>query len=163
MAPARAAIASVVLVLAAAGCVDVPRATPPGSGRSPGASSPPVSSRLSPDPTETAFATPSAWADIPAGFPVPAGAVRVVAPRDDDLLARWSSQISGADAYAYYTSSLPAAGYPIEELVPGGTAAVIRFRGPGDEAWVLILSGVDPLTIELWRDPSSAIGGDGDP
>jgi len=156
-------ITVIVLAAAVGGCVDGPPATATASPGSP-ATSP--GSPISP-PTAAAVAsatgTPGARAELPAGFPIPDGAVRTAAEGDEDLAARWTAEITGAAAYAYFVAALPAAGYGIEELIPGGTAAIIRLLGSGGEPWILILTGMDPLLIELRRDRDSAIGGDRDP
>jgi len=97
----------------------------------------------------TATVAPTPRPTVPADFPLPAGAVPVAVPADGEILARWTVQLSGAAAYDHFVAALPGAGYAIEELIPGGTAAVIRLRGPGGASWLLILSGRDPLVIEI--------------
>lgn len=108
------------------------------------ASSPVVSA--SARPTDSA----SPRAELPAGFPVPDGLARV-SPSGDapDLVARWTSTRTGAAIYNDFVAALPAAGYRIRELVPGGAAAVIRVEAPAGGVWELSLFGSDPLTVEL--------------
>ena len=81
---------------------------------------------------------------------MPDGLTRVDASVDDlGLAARWTSERSGAEIYDELLVSLPAAGYRIGDLFPGGAAAVIRFEVPGEGSWEVSLFGTDPLTVEL--------------
>jgi hypothetical protein len=78
---------------------------------------------------------------LPRGFPVMDGAVRVPLPGDDPgLIALWESAETGSAAYDFYVAALPAAGYPIVGLYPGGGVALIRFRVQG-EIWQVVAHG----------------------
>lgn len=161
--PTPVAVAILGFAFAIAGCAGRIPVTPSASSLGPVPTGPtgPIVAASGASSLPTWTAVPSAGPELPAGFPVPVGAVPIDGPEEEDLLARWSVEISGASAYAFYAEALPAAGFAVVELIPGGTAAVIRFRGPLGAAWMLVLRGVDPLLIELRRDPGSAIGGDG--
>lgn len=86
----------------------------------------------------------SATADripLPSGFPVLPGAVPMnMADDDPGLIGLWSSDQRGSAAYDFYVSALPAAGYPIVGLYPGGDVALIRFRS-GDAIWQMVAHG----------------------
>jgi hypothetical protein len=76
---------------------------------------------------------------LPGGFPVLAGAEAVAMPDDDPgLIGLWESDQVGSAAYDFYAEALPAAGYPIVGLYPGGDVALIRFQGPSGAVWQLI-------------------------
>jgi len=76
---------------------------------------------------------------LPSGFPVLTGALAVTLPDDDPgLIGLWESEQVGSAAYDYYVNALPAAGYPIIGLYPGGDVALIRFKAPKGEVWQLI-------------------------
>ncbi|MDQ2853870.1 MAG: hypothetical protein M3R32_03325 [Chloroflexota bacterium] len=78
---------------------------------------------------------------LPSGFPVLPGAVPMnMADDDPGLIGLWSSDQRGSAAYDFYVSALPAAGYPIVGLYPGGDVAVIRFRS-GDAIWQMVAQG----------------------
>lgn len=75
---------------------------------------------------------------LPIDFPVMDGAARMPLPPDDPgLIALWESAEAGSAAYDFYVASLPAAGYPIVGLYPGGGVALIRFRVQG-EIWQVV-------------------------
>ena len=60
-------------------------------------------------------------------------------PDDDNgLIGLWSSDLHGSGAYDFYVGALPAAGYPILALYPGGGGAVIRFGMPDGATWQLV-------------------------
>ena len=84
--------------------------------------------------------TPAA---VPEGFPVGPGAEPVTAPADANLLARWVTDENGADVYDFYIEALPVAGFEIEQLVPGGAAAVISFSTPDGEVFDVALTASD--------------------
>jgi hypothetical protein len=110
--------------------------------------------------TPRASAPPSATASprvpdtLPAGFPIPHGAIEAPRPQDDEaVLARWRSDASGATLYRFYRRELPAAGYPIVGSYPGGSVAVIRFRAPAGAIWQVVLTGDASVTrIEVRLD-----------
>jgi hypothetical protein len=107
-----------------------------------GGSAPPAG-RGSTAPTSAGSGAPVV--ELPAGFPVLAGAVpAALQPTDDPaLIARWSTDQVGPVAYDFYVDALPAAGYPTTGLFPGGGAAVIVFRTPRGESWELALTQDD--------------------
>ncbi len=105
-------------------------------------------------PAGSSAATASASAvvrrELPSGFPIIAGAVALSLPTDDlGLIAHWTSDVVGTPVYDFYVERLPAAGYPIEGLYPGDAFAVIRFTGPGNEIWQLIMQTTDLATTEI--------------
>ena len=79
---------------------------------------------------------------LPDGFPVFPGAMAVTMPADDPgLIGLWASDQLGSAAYDFYVTALPAAGYPIVGLYPGGDVALIRFTAPGGEVWQMVAHG----------------------
>ncbi len=92
---------------------------------------------------------------LPPGFPAFPGALPApVADDDPDLIAAWTSDQLGSAAYDFYVDALPAAGYPIEGLYPGGDFAIIRFRLAAGAIWQIVIGGLvgDPTTIEVRLD-----------
>jgi hypothetical protein len=87
---------------------------------------------------------------LPSGFPVLAGATSVP-PADDDpgLIALWQSDQIGSAAYDFYVNALPAAGYPIVGLYPGGAFALIRFRAPDGQVWQMVAHGTSDGTVAI--------------
>jgi hypothetical protein len=82
------------------------------------------------EPAATVSPSPGATglAGVPADFPIMPGSEAVVSlPDEPGLLGRWTSTANGAKVYAFFVEALPAAGYRIDELLPGGSVAVIRF------------------------------------
>ena len=76
-------------------------------------------------------------------------------PEDDaGLIGLWESDQAGSAAYDFYVEALPAAGYPIVGLYPGGAVALIRFRVPDGEVWQVVARGTaDGMTaIEVRLD-----------
>jgi len=133
-------ITGLLLITALAACApgQPPSARPSGS-------SPPAGS-----PASTATGSPIARRELPSGFPVIEGAVMLPLPDDDPgLIARWTTGLVGAPAYDFYVERLPADGYPIEGLYPGDAFALIRFIGPRDELWQLIMQTVDLAITEI--------------
>ena len=97
----------------------------------------------------------SSSSSLPSGFPVLPGAVPVPMPRDDPgLIGLWESEQAGSAAYDFYTKALPAAGYPIVGLYPGGEFAIIRFRAPSGEVWQVVARGTPEggVAIEVRLD-----------
>ena len=92
---------------------------------------------------------------LPRAFPVLERAVPAALPADDPgLIAAWTSDRLGSAAYDFYAGSLPAAGYPIVGLYPGGDVAVIRFRVPTGAIWQMVVHGgaTGRVTIEIRLD-----------
>ncbi|HEX6139668.1 MAG TPA: hypothetical protein VF013_04290 [Candidatus Limnocylindria bacterium] len=138
MAPSRLplvmTIALVALLIAAAACGVSSTSVPTAS---PSAASSPQASAAS--PTGNQSTAPSADASaaaivLPDGFPVMPGAVADDPPRHADAAASWQTQAIGPDVYDWYVENLPLAGFPIDGLYPGGTAAVILFSTPDGDA-----------------------------
>lgn len=76
---------------------------------------------------------------LPSGFPVPSGAVPEAMPDSDPgLVGLWSTDAQGSAAYDFYVTALPAAGFEIVGLYPGGEFAIIRFRLPDGENWQVV-------------------------
>ncbi len=133
-------ITGLLLITALAACApgQSPSARPSGSSL-------PVGS-----PASTVTGSPIVRRELPSGFPVIDGAVRLAQPGDDPgLIARWTSDVVGVPVYEFYVGRLPAAGYPIEGLYPGDAFAVIRFIGPNGETWQLIMQTADLVTTEI--------------
>jgi hypothetical protein len=102
-------------------------------------SSPPAVASLTEAPSAEASNPVVERQPLPAGFPVMSGAVVVPMPADDpELIGLWESDQVGSAAYDFYAEALPAAGYPIIGLYPGGGGAVIRFEAPGGRVWQVI-------------------------
>jgi hypothetical protein len=110
--------------------------------------------RPSGDPTQAASGSANDLVPLPQRFPVMPGASRQLpAVADATLVARWTSDAPGPVAYAFYVDLLPAAGYPIVGLFPGGEAAVIRFRAANGGPLQLVLTRRgDGTLIELRLD-----------
>jgi hypothetical protein len=92
---------------------------------------------------------------LPSGFPVFPGAVPLPMPDDDPgLIGLWQSDQVGSAVYDFYVAALPAAGYPIVGLYPGGEVALIRFGAPDGEIWQMV-ARAEPggsLAIEIRLD-----------
>jgi hypothetical protein len=79
---------------------------------------------------------------LPNGFPVMEGAVPMPLARDDPgLIALWESDRLGSSTYDFYTGALPAAGYRVIGLYPGGEVALIRFLAAGGAVWQIVVHG----------------------
>jgi hypothetical protein len=118
----------------------------------------------SPDATGTSSVgepvtvSPSAGATaltgVPPDFPIMPGSVAVEPlPQEAGLLGCWKSPADGSQVYAFFVEALPASGFRIDELLPGGSVAVIRFKtaGGGGLDLQLTLAG-DATRIDL-RQP----------
>lgn len=105
----------------------------------------------------TASPGPSASATVPAGFPLMPGSEAVASlPDDPRLVARWTSAADGAQVYAFFAEALPAAGFHVDQLAPGGEAAIITFSAPGSAQLALSLTAHgDGTRIDL-RLPDAA-------
>jgi hypothetical protein len=75
---------------------------------------------------------------------------------DDDpgLIALWQSDQAGSAAYDFYAAALPAAGYRIVGLYPGGEVALIRFGASDGEIWQMVARATPDgsLAIEIRLD-----------
>lgn len=79
-----------------------------------------------------------------------ASAVPVPMAQDDPgLIGRWESDQAGSAAYDFYVEALPAAGYPIVGLYPGGAVALIRFRVPDGEVWQVVARGIADRMVAI--------------
>jgi hypothetical protein len=67
-------------------------------------------------------------------------------PDDPELVARWTSTGNGAQVYDFFVQALPAAGFGVDQLAPGGEAAIITFSGPGDSQYAVSLTAQDAGT-----------------
>jgi hypothetical protein len=105
---------------------------------------PPTPSPPTPSPRTlpTASGLASAMPALPVDFPIMPGAV-AEDPLEGgpDLIAGWTTGAAGPRVYDFYMSSLPAAGYPIEGLYPGGSVAIIRCRAPDGAIWQVVITG----------------------
>jgi hypothetical protein len=110
-----------------------------------------------PTPSPSSGASP--LATVPAGFPIMSGS-RPVKPLPDDprLVARWTSDSNGAQVYAFFVEALPAAGFRIGQLAPGGDAAIITFSAPGGSQFALSLTAEGAGTRIDLRLPDAASG-----
>ncbi|MEP6469647.1 MAG: hypothetical protein ABJC24_07735 [Chloroflexota bacterium] len=113
-------------------------------------------------PTHTASSTPTASPGatgpaVPADFPVmPGSDAAAPLPHGPSLVARWTTAADGAQVYGFFVSALPAAGFEIEQLAPGGDAATIIFRSPGaPELELSLTADGDGTRIDL-RLPETA-------
>jgi len=109
----------------------------------------------SPSVSEAPSGSPASRPDLPADFPTFPGARSALLPDDDPgLIAAWTTDQLGYAAYDFYVDGLPAAGYPIEGLYPGGEFAIIRFRGTGGAVWQVVVHGLiaEPVRIEVRLD-----------
>ena len=85
-------------------------------------------------PSPTSSASGPGLPPLPAGFPLMAGMqTDGPPPGEPGLIGRWTTSASGAEVYAFLESALPGAGYRVDLLAPGDSAAVIRFTPPGGE------------------------------
>ncbi len=113
-------------------------------------------------PTHTASSTPassphSTGPAVPADFPVMPGSDAVAPlPHVPSLLARWTTATDGAQVYGFFVAALPAAGFEIEQLAPGGDAAIIIFTSPGAPQLELSLTADGDRTRIDLRLPETA-------
>lgn len=92
---------------------------------------------------------------LPDGFPILPGALAIAVPADDPgLIGLWETDRLGSAAYDFYVAALPAAGYPIVGLYPGGGVALIRFTAEGGEVWQMVAHPTSSgrLAIEIRLD-----------
>lgn len=91
---------------------------------------------------------------LPSNFPVMDGALRMpLHPDDPGLIALWEIADAGSAAYDFYVAALPAAGYPIVGLYPGGGVALIRFTVQGEVWQVVARAATDgQVAIEVRLD-----------
>lgn len=105
--------------------------------------------------TASAEASVSAPPSLPLGFPVFPGASPALLAHDDpDQIAAWTMDQHGSAAYDFFVDALPAAGYPIEGLYPGGQFAIIRFHLGRALIWQVVIGGPpgEPVRIEVRLD-----------
>lgn len=113
----------------------------------------------------TASATPtpssagSPLATPPTGFPVMPGSEAVASlPNDPQLVARWMSAANGALVYDFFVEALPAASFRVDQLAPGGEAAIITFSTPGGSQFAVSLTAQDSGTRIDLRLPDAGAG-----
>jgi hypothetical protein len=102
-------------------------------------------------PTNSLESSPGAVVLPPdlAEFPVPPHARPLLVPEGSGLLARWAID-PGSAAFRFYREGLPAAGFRITTLAPGGNVAIIRFEDPGGVVWQIDIQGdLDSALLEL--------------
>ncbi|HEX2141261.1 MAG TPA: hypothetical protein VHK28_03140 [Candidatus Limnocylindria bacterium] len=140
-AAARLAVAMVAL----AACSPSPDSPSPSAGL--------LSDSPRPDASEavSSSAEPSARVpgELPAGFPVPPGAESRTIQPGERIIARWQLNDHGSAAYDYFLRELPAAGFTVEAVAPGGAAASIRITTPHGEKLQIDLVGTQPVQVEL--------------
>jgi hypothetical protein len=109
--------------------------------------------------TTTAIPSPggSPLATVPTGLPVMPGSEPVAPlPNDPQLLARWTSAADGAQVYDFFVEALPDAGFQVDQLAPGGEAAIITFSTPDRSQLVLSLTARGAGTRIDLRLPDAA-------
>jgi hypothetical protein len=124
-----------------------------------------ATSSLGPAATATARPTASATpgvspvATVPAGLPTMSGSLAVEpVPDEPRLVARWTSEANGAQIYGFFVEALPAAGFQIDQLAPGGDAAIIVFSAPdGSQFSLSLIADGGGTRIDL-RLPDDASG-----
>ncbi|HET6746002.1 MAG TPA: VOC family protein [Candidatus Limnocylindria bacterium] len=122
---------------------------------SPGPSAPAPQVSATPSALATSASSEGPSSAVPDGFPVIAGAGSVTFPADRNLLARWLTDANGAQVYDFYVEALPPAGFEIEQVAPGGAAAVIGFRAPDGRLLEIALTASDGGTQIDLRVPGS--------
>jgi hypothetical protein len=111
-------------------------------------------STLEPRPTSSPESSPVTAVLPPdlADFPVPTDARPLPVSEGSGLIARWAIQ-PGSSAYRFYREALPAAGYRITTLGPGGNTAIIRFEDRGGAVWQIDIHGdLESALLELSRE-----------
>jgi hypothetical protein len=101
--------------------------------------------------TASASAGHSELAGVPAGFPIMPGSTAVEPlPTEPGLLGRWTQPVNGSVVYRFFVDALPAAGFRVDQLLPGGAVAVIRFTTAGGDGLDLQLTAArDGTRIDL--------------
>jgi hypothetical protein len=142
------AVLAVMLSACAAQGSSSLQATVPASGA-------PVASPMA---TGTPGAGPSKEADrpsLPAGFPVPPGAITLPPPADDaSVIARWMLAMEGSGPYEALLAALPAAGFQVVGGYPADQAALIRFEVRDGTIWQVLLEhreGGTLMTVQTDR------------
>jgi hypothetical protein len=134
------------LLLAACGAAPAtpaPRASPSHTPGEASISTPAPGPSSRPEASAAVAALPPDLAD----FPVPPGA-RVLPP-EGGILATWAIE-PGAAGYRFYLDELPAAGYVITGVAPGGSVAIIRFADGAGTAWQIDIAGdLESAVVEL--------------
>ncbi|HEX2142805.1 MAG TPA: hypothetical protein VHK28_11130 [Candidatus Limnocylindria bacterium] len=137
----------------AVGIVALAACSPSPDSPSPSPSAGLVSDSPRPDASEAVSpsAEPSAGVpgELPAGFPVPPGAGSLAVQPGERIIARWQLNDHGSAAYDHFLRELPAAGFTVEAVAPGGAAASIRFTTPDGEKLQIDLVGTQPVEVEL--------------
>ena len=81
---------------------------------------------------------------------MPPGAAPIAMPEDDPgLIGLWTTGVRGSGAYDFYLEALPAAGYRIVAVYPGGAAAVIRFGLPDGAIWQVVTRAGPDATVAI--------------
>lgn len=92
-------------------------------------------------------AAPNPGRIVPPGLPIP-DAAQPVEP-GPGAIAAWTIDDPLPVVFDRFLSVLPAAGFPIDDALPGGEAAVIRFAAPDGTGYQLNLTGRQPVRAEL--------------
>jgi len=120
-------LVSMLMVLVATGCRPAVPATP--------------SPSLQPSATGASSAQPT----VPADFPVmPGASLASGIDSDPGLIATWTTDADGPRVYDFYVAALPAAGFSIVGLYPGGSVAIIRLRHGSDPILKLVVTRASP-------------------
>jgi hypothetical protein len=120
-----------------------------------GTGSPSANALARASPSGVSVGSAEAPRPLPDGFPVMPRAVPMPLPQEDPgLIGLWESDQVGSAVYDFYVDALPAAGYPIVGLYPGGGVALIRFRVPEGEVWQMVARGTADgrVAIEIRLD-----------
>ena len=137
-------ISRIALAALLAGCT--------GPGIAPGSASPTGEPSVEATTTATRTSGPTASPavtapSVPAGFPVH-GSMITIEP-GARYIAAWKSDALPPEVYSFYVEQLPAAGFAVDLLGPGGEASIIRFTAPDGIAYQLDLTGRGPLEVSL--------------
>jgi len=84
---------------------------------------------------------------LPAGMPLPPGSQEIAPPVG--FIAAWTSDADPPQVYGYYLEALAGAGFSIDDAVPGGEAAIIRFTSLDGTSYQLDMTGHAPVAIAL--------------
>lgn len=136
-------LAALLVTLPLAGC------SAPGATASSTLESVTASASPTPRPASSAASATSTGTSrpaLPAGFPVMPGATPAGLPEDQTLIARWTINAVGSAAYDFYSSALPAGGFPIVGLYPAERGALIRFTVPDGAVWQVVADQVGNAT-----------------
>jgi hypothetical protein len=93
----------------------------------------------------SATGSESAQPAVPADFPVmPGASLASGADSNPVLIATWTTDADGPRVYDFYIAALPAAGFSIVGLYPGGSVAIIRLRHGSDPILKLVITRASP-------------------